>query len=129
MDIFKDQYEQEIALIKANGNNRPALKIRSEQYQVHERELLDYIKRRSLEQAGRRAAWKYMFKEIMEVKVMDKEDLTSPIDCLTNMKRELEYELKRIQSNQSNQSEEEIEALAQNYNIAIDTLNEANDKL
>lgn len=64
MDIFKDQYKQEIALIKANGNDRPALKIRYEQYQVHERELLDYIKRRTLEQAGRRAAWQYMAKKI-----------------------------------------------------------------
>ena len=68
IDIFNDQYNQEIALIKANGNNISALKIRSEQYHVHERELLDYIKRRSLEQAGRRAAWKYMLKEIKEVR-------------------------------------------------------------
>ena len=64
MDIFKDQYDQEIALIKANGNNKSALRIRYEQYRVHERELLDYIKRKSLEQAGRKAAWEYMFKEI-----------------------------------------------------------------
>ena len=67
MDIFKDQYNQEIALIKANGNNRHALKIRSEQYRAHERELLDHIKRRSLEQAGRKAAWEYMFAEIVKV--------------------------------------------------------------
>lgn len=67
IDIFKDQYDQEIALIKANGNNRSALKIRYEQYQVHERELLDYIKRRSLEQAGRKAALVYVGKEIEKV--------------------------------------------------------------
>ena len=66
MDIFIDQYDQEIALIKANGNDKSALRIRYEQYQVHERDLLDYIKRRSLEQAGRKAAWEYMFKEIKE---------------------------------------------------------------
>jgi len=64
MDIFKDQYKQEIALIKANGNNKTALRIRYEQYQVLNRELLDHIKRKSLEQAGRKAALKYMDKEI-----------------------------------------------------------------
>ena len=64
MNIFKDQYDQEIALIKANGNDKSALRIRYEQYRVHERELLDYIKRRSLEQAGRKAALVYMGKEI-----------------------------------------------------------------
>ena len=64
MDIFKDQYKQEIALIKANGNNKSALRIRYEQYQVHERELLNHIKRKSLEQAGRKAALEYMGKEI-----------------------------------------------------------------
>ena len=64
MDIFKDQYNQEIALIKANGSNKTALRIRYEQYQVNERELLDYIKRKSLEQSGRRAAWEHMSKEI-----------------------------------------------------------------
>ena len=64
MDIFKDQYKQEIALIKANGNNKSALRIRYEQYHVHERELLDYITCRSIEQAGRKAALKYMFNEI-----------------------------------------------------------------
>lgn len=66
MDIFKDQYNQEIALIKANGNNKSALKIRYEQYRAHERELLEHIKHRSLEQAGRRAALKYMGKKIKE---------------------------------------------------------------
>jgi len=64
MDIFKDQYDQEIALIKANGNDKSALKIRYEQYHVHERELLAHIKRKSLEQAGRKAALVYMGKEI-----------------------------------------------------------------
>ena len=64
MNIFKDQYKQEIALIKANGNNKSALRIRYEQYQVHECELLDHIKRKTLEQAGRKAALEYMFKEI-----------------------------------------------------------------
>jgi hypothetical protein len=64
IDIFKDQYNQEIALIKANGNNKSALRLRYEQYHVHERELLDYINRISLEQAGRKAALKHMFNEI-----------------------------------------------------------------
>jgi hypothetical protein len=64
MDIFKDQYKQEIALIKANGNNKSALRIRYEQYRVHERELLEHIKRKTIEQAGRKAALEYMGKEI-----------------------------------------------------------------
>ncbi|MCK5012777.1 MAG: hypothetical protein KAS66_03075 [Candidatus Omnitrophica bacterium] len=64
MDIFNDQYNQEIALIKANGNNKSALKIRYEQYHVHERELLAHILHKSLEQAGRKAALVYMGKEI-----------------------------------------------------------------
>ena len=64
MDIFKDQYKQEIDLIKANGNNKSALRLRYEQYHVHERELLDYINRKTLEQAGRKAALKFMFNEI-----------------------------------------------------------------
>ena len=62
--IFKDQYDQEIALIKANGNDKLALRIRYEQYHAHERELLDYIKRKSLEQAERKAALEYMGKKI-----------------------------------------------------------------
>lgn len=64
MDIFKDQYEQEIALIKINGNNKSALRVRYEQYHVNERELLEHIKRKTLEQAGRKAAWESIFKEI-----------------------------------------------------------------
>ena len=64
IDIFKDQYNQEIALIKANGNDKSALRVRHEQYNVNERELFDYIKRRTLEQAGRKAAWENVFKEI-----------------------------------------------------------------
>ena len=64
IDIFKDQYDQEIALIKANGNNKSALRIRYEQYHVHERELLAHILHKSLEQAGRKAALVYMGKEI-----------------------------------------------------------------
>ena len=64
MDIFKDQYDKEIALIKANGNNKSALRTRYEQYRAHERELLDYIIRKSLEQAGRKVALEYMGKEI-----------------------------------------------------------------
>ena len=67
IDIFKDQYDQEITLIKANGNNRSALKIRYEQYHVHERELLAHILRKSLEQAGRKAALVYVGKEIDKV--------------------------------------------------------------
>lgn len=67
IDIFKDQYDQEIALIKANGNNKSALKIRYEQYHVHERELLAHILRKSLEQAGRKAALVYVGKEIDKV--------------------------------------------------------------
>jgi len=64
MDIFNDQYKQEIALIKANGNNKSALRLRYEQYRTHERELMDHIKRKSLEQAGRKAALEYMGCEI-----------------------------------------------------------------
>ncbi len=56
MDIFKEQYEQEMRLIRANGGNRKALEIRYEQYQASEHDLLEYIKRRTLEQAGRKAA-------------------------------------------------------------------------
>ena len=67
MDIFKDQYDQEIALIKANGNNKSALRIRYEQYHVHERELLAHILRKSLEQAGRKAALVFVGKEIDKV--------------------------------------------------------------
>ena len=64
MDIFNDQYNQEIALIKANGNDKAALRLRYEQYRAHERELLAHILRKSLEQAGRKAALEYMGKEI-----------------------------------------------------------------
>jgi len=64
IDIFKDQYDQEIALIKANGNDKTALRIRYEQYQVDERDLLNYIKRKTLEQAGRQTAWQYIADKI-----------------------------------------------------------------
>ena len=65
LDIFKDQYDQEIILIKANGKDKAALRLRYEQYRTHEHELLDHIKRRTLEQAGRKAALEYMWKEIV----------------------------------------------------------------
>lgn len=64
IDIFKDQYNKEIALIKANGNNKAALRKRFEQYQIHDRELLDHIHRRSMQQAGRMAALDYMMEKI-----------------------------------------------------------------
>ena len=64
IDIFNNQYNQEIALIKANGNDKSALRIRYEQYHVHERELLAHILRKSLELAGRKAALVHMGKEI-----------------------------------------------------------------
>ena len=57
------------------------------------------------------------------------EDLSGPIGCLINMKREFEDEMDKIISEQSNRNMEEMEALVQNYNVAIDILNEANDKL
>jgi len=66
IDTFRDQYDQEMALIKASGNNKTALRMRYEQYQKDERELLNHIKRKTLVQAGRRAAWKYMIGEINE---------------------------------------------------------------
>lgn len=64
MDIFKNQYKQEIYLIKANGNDKSALRLRYKQYRIHDRELMKYITHRSLEQAGRKAALKHMVKEI-----------------------------------------------------------------
>ena len=57
------------------------------------------------------------------------EDLSGPIGCLINTKREFEDEMDKIISEQSTESMEEIEISVQNYNIAIDILNEANDKL
>ena len=60
---------------------------------------------------------------------MDKEDLAGPIGCLTNKKRKFEDEMDKIISEESNESMEKMEMLVQNYNIAIDILNEANDKL
>ena len=65
MDIFKDQYDQELALIKANGNDRAALKLRYEQYCIHDQELLEYVKRRTIEQAGRKAALEDMVSKIV----------------------------------------------------------------
>ena len=58
--IYDEQYEQEIALIKANGNNKKALEIRYKQYLLLEQDLLYYIKHRSLELLGRKAALDYM---------------------------------------------------------------------
>ena len=63
------------------------------------------------------------------MKVMDKEDLAGPIGCLINMKREFEDEMDKIISEESNESMEKMEILVQNYNIAIDVLEEANTKL
>jgi len=60
---------------------------------------------------------------------MNEEDLSGPIGCLINKKREFEDEMDKIISVQSNKSMEEIEIIVQNYNIAIDVLNEANDKI
>ena len=57
---YDDQYEQEIALIKANGNDKKALEVRYEQYHILEQDLLYYIKHKSLELLGRKAALDYM---------------------------------------------------------------------
>lgn len=60
---------------------------------------------------------------------MEKEDLSGPIGCLINRKRKFEDEMDKIISEESNESMEEMEWFVQNYNVAIDILNEANDKL
>lgn len=60
---------------------------------------------------------------------MDKEYLAGPIGCLINKKREFEDKMDKIISEQSNESMEKMEILVQNYNIAIDVLEEANTKL
>ena len=65
----------------------------------------------------------------MIVKESVKEDLSGPIGCLINMKREFEDEMDKIISEESTESMEEMEILVQNYNIAIDVLEEANTKL
>lgn len=57
---YDDQYKQEIILIKANGNDKEALRIRYEQYHTLEQDLLYYIKHKSLELLGRKAALEYM---------------------------------------------------------------------
>ena len=58
--IYDDQYEQEIDLIKVNGNNKKALEIRYKQYHTLEQDLLYYIKHKTLELLGRKAALDYM---------------------------------------------------------------------
>lgn len=58
--IYDDRYKQEIDLVKANGNNKKALEIRYKQYHVLEQDLLYYIKHRSLELLGTKAALDYM---------------------------------------------------------------------
>lgn len=63
----------------------------------------------------------------MGLNKMDKKDLSGPIGCLINMKREFEDEMDKIISEESNKSMEEMERVAQNYNIAIDILEEAQD--
>ena len=68
LDIFKDQYDQEIILIKANGKDKAALRLRYEQYRTHEHDLMDLIKRKTFEQAGRKAALEDMRIEICELK-------------------------------------------------------------
>lgn len=62
-----------------------------------------------------------MIKE--EMKLRQKEDLSGPIGCLINMKREFEDEMDKIISEQSNELMEEMEMSVKNYNIAIDILN------
>ena len=64
MAIYQDNYDQEIQLIKANGNDENALRIRAEQHKASERDLLDYITRKSIELAGRKAAWRDMVKQL-----------------------------------------------------------------
>ena len=68
-------------------------------------------------------------KAVGQVKVMDKEDLSGPVACLINMKRKFEDEMDKIISEQSTESMERLDALVQNYNIAIDILEEAKTKL
>ena len=58
-----------------------------------------------------------------------KEDLSGPIGCLINMKRQFEDEMDKIISEESNESMEKMEILVQNYNIAVDVLEEANTRL
>ena len=60
---------------------------------------------------------------------MEKEDLSGPIGCLINSKRKFEDEMDKIISEKSNESMEGMEWFVHNYNVAIDILNEANDKL
>ena len=64
MELYQDNYNTEIALIKANGNDIYALHIRAEQHKASERDLFDYIKRHTIELAGRRAAWEDMVKQL-----------------------------------------------------------------
>lgn len=66
LDIYNDQYRQETILIKANGKNKAALRLRYKQYRIHEQDLVNYIKRKTFEQAGRKAALEDMGREIGE---------------------------------------------------------------
>ena len=64
--VYDEEYIQEIALIKASGDDKAALEIRYKQYHILEQNLLYHIKRRSLELLARKAALTYMFTKIIK---------------------------------------------------------------
>jgi len=66
MTTFKQAYEEELMLIRANGGNKDALQFRFAQLKQQRDDLLEYITRRTIEHAGREKALKEYVRKLQE---------------------------------------------------------------